>query len=145
MIGYMITWTTYGTWLQGDGRGYVKEGKVFGGNAKLEKANAELKGEVVRLDEKSCAIVRKAILNEAEKLGQVIYSLAVCSNHVHLVVSNSDEMVGKVTGRYKRVAAKALRVNGFGEKVWTKGYDKRYCFDEGALKKRIDYVRGHGR
>jgi len=25
MIGYMLTWTTYRTWLQGDKRGYVKD------------------------------------------------------------------------------------------------------------------------
>ena len=24
MVGYMLTWTTYGTWLQGDERGWVK-------------------------------------------------------------------------------------------------------------------------
>ncbi len=28
-IGYMVTWATYGSWLQGDKRGYVKNGKIF--------------------------------------------------------------------------------------------------------------------
>jgi len=146
MIGYMITWTTYGAWLQGNERGYVKKGKVFCGNAKLQKSNViKLEGKAVRLDKKSCAIVREAILNEAEKLGQVIYSLAVCSSHVHLVAGGIDETVGKVAGRYKRAATTALRANGFVEKVWTKGYDKRYCFDEESLKSRIGYVQGHNR
>ncbi len=27
MIGYMLTRTTYGMWLQGDKRGYVKDGE----------------------------------------------------------------------------------------------------------------------
>ena len=27
MIGYILTWTTYGKWLQRDKRGYVKEGE----------------------------------------------------------------------------------------------------------------------
>jgi len=133
MIGYMITWTTYGTWLQGEKKGYVKKVKVFCGNAKLQKSNViKQKGKAVRLDKKNCAIVREAILNEAEKLGQVIYSLAVCSSHVHLVA-----------GRYKRAATTALRANGFVERVWTKGYDKRYCFDEESLRNRIGYVQGH--
>ncbi len=26
MIGYMLTWTTYGSWLQGDERGWRKDG-----------------------------------------------------------------------------------------------------------------------
>jgi len=27
-LGYMITWTTYGTWLQGGEKGFVKNGVV---------------------------------------------------------------------------------------------------------------------
>jgi len=27
IIGCMLTWTTYGTWLQEDEKGYVKDGK----------------------------------------------------------------------------------------------------------------------
>jgi len=26
LFGYMLTWTTYGTWVQGDRRGFVKDG-----------------------------------------------------------------------------------------------------------------------
>jgi len=29
LVGYMVTWTTYGSWLQGDKRGFVKDGKIF--------------------------------------------------------------------------------------------------------------------
>ena len=146
VIGYMITWTTYGTWLQGEKKGYVKDGMVFCGNVKLQKANViKLKGKAVRLDKKSCVVVREAILNEAEKLGQIIYSLAVCSSHVHLVVGCIDETVGKVTGRYKRAATVALRTNGLIGRAWTKGYDKRYCFDEKSLRARVNYVRTHER
>ena len=144
MVGYMITWTTYGTWLQGDERGYVKEGEVFCGNAGLERANVvKMKGKAVILDKKSCAIVREAILKAAERAGQVIYSLAVCSRHVHLAAGGIDETVGKTAGRYRRAATRALRANGFVGKVWTKGFDKRYCFDEVSLKKRIEYVERH--
>ena len=32
IVGIMVTWTTYGTWLPGDARGYVeKGGKVKAG------------------------------------------------------------------------------------------------------------------
>jgi len=37
IIGYMLTWTTYGTWLQGDARGYVKNGKILSENKGLER------------------------------------------------------------------------------------------------------------
>ena len=38
-LGYMVTWTTYGTWLQGDERGYVKNGKILSENPALKKVN----------------------------------------------------------------------------------------------------------
>ena len=28
-LGYMATWTTYGSWLQGDKRRFVKDGKIL--------------------------------------------------------------------------------------------------------------------
>ena len=37
----------------------------------------------------------------------------------------------------------ALQAKGFVRRVWTRGYDKRYCFDEKSLKDRMDYVGRH--
>jgi hypothetical protein len=49
-LGYMITWTTYGTWLQGDERGYVKNAKIHPANKALMLANAQLQSQnAVRL------------------------------------------------------------------------------------------------
>ncbi len=144
MIGYMFTWTTYGTWLQGDMRGYVKNGKVLRGNENLQTTNRRSqKDKLVRLTKENRQIVRKAILKESERLGQTIYSIAVCSNHVHIVANRIDEKIGKVAGRYKRAGTAALKENGFIGKVWTKGYDKRFCFDEKSLRDKINYVRRH--
>ena len=48
-IGYMLTWTTYGTWLQGELKGFVKNGKARGDNVALRKSNIRnLKGTVKR-------------------------------------------------------------------------------------------------
>ncbi len=70
MIGYMLTWTTYGTWLQGDKRGYVKDGEVLGEDRRLYEDNqGHLKGRTKRLDKRDKIIVRDAILSEAKRLG----------------------------------------------------------------------------
>jgi len=144
MPGYMITWTTYGTWLQGDERGYVKKGETLKGNESLRKANtASQLGNAVKLNRKEREIVRKAVEYEAKRLGQKIYSLAVCSNHVHLVAEYISDPINEVVGYYKHAARVALQANGFVGRAWTKGYDKRYCFDDESLKKRIDYVLRH--
>jgi REP element-mobilizing transposase RayT len=85
----------------------------------------------------------KAIYKKASRLNQNILALAVCSNHVHVVVDYVPIPVGKIVSHYKNAAQVALRRVGVAGRVWTKGFDKRYCFDEQTLKSRIDYVNSH--
>jgi len=144
IIGYMITWTTYGTWLQGDRRGYVKDGNILCKNNALLQSNLKrLKNPATRLDAEHCAIVRRAILNKAQEIRQQIYAIAVCSSHVHIVAERTNESIEKVASYYKNAARLALRSNGFIGRVWTKGFDKRFCFNRGELEKKIKYVETH--
>jgi REP element-mobilizing transposase RayT len=143
-LGYMITFTTYGTWLQGDERGFVKDSITYDANQSLADSNKQnLSKSPVRLSKNHRAIVAKAIYEKADKLNQKILALAVCSNHVHIVVDYVPIPMGKIVGYYKNSAQVALRKAGLTGRVWTKGFDKRYCFDEQALKSRIDYVNSN--
>jgi REP element-mobilizing transposase RayT len=140
----MVTWTTYGTWLQGDERGYVRKGKILGRNPGLEQRNKENQtGNTIKLTNKQQHIVRKAIMEEARKLGQKVHSITVCTNHVHMVVSYFSDGIEKSVKHYKNASLVALRKDGFVGRVWTRGYDKRYCFDEKSLKNRIEYINKH--
>jgi len=144
MLGYMITWTTYGTWLQGDKRGYVKNGKILEKDEGLRKANVQsLKSAVVELSRQERQIVREAILGKAEQLGQKIHALAVCSNHVHVVAERTTKSIEMVVSHYKNAARLALQANGFVGRVWTRGVDKRFCFNVEHMESRIEYVRSH--
>lgn len=146
MVGYMATWTTYGTWLQGDKRGYVKDGKVLQADTGLEKANKKLQRfEIVCLTLEQKKIVEDAVLKEAERIGQKILALAVCSNHIHLVVSSGNESIENTVSRYKNVANSALKKTGLTKRVWTRGFDKRFCFSGEQLEQKIEYVRRHGK
>jgi REP element-mobilizing transposase RayT len=143
-LGYMITWTTYGSWLQGDKRGYVKEGKILPSSQPLANANKQnLSKEPVRLSDTHRQIVKDAILEKAKQLNQKMYALSVSCNHVHFVVGYIPMPMGLVVRHYKAVAQTALRKVGLAGRVWTKGFDKRYCFDEQTLKNRINYVKSH--
>ncbi len=144
ILGYMITWTTYGTWVQGDKRGYVKNSKVLGENKNLQKVNiASQAGKTVKLTRKEREIVRKAIEDESKKFEQEIYSIAVCSNHVHLVAVGGHELIESAVSRYKNVATCALKKAGLSGRIWTHGFDKRFCFTAEEVEKKIRYVRGH--
>jgi len=143
-LGYMVTWTTYGTWLQGEKKGYVKKGKILGERDNLRKSNAEkLSQKPVRLKVREKEIVKRVILEKAQQVGHRILAIAVCSNHVHMVAAYDGRGVEKLVSRYKNAAYFALRKDGFTGRVWTRGYDKRYCFDEESLLTRVDYVKGH--
>ena len=144
MIGYMVTWTTYGSWLQGDKRGYVKNGKIFEQNDKLKSANqGQQKYPTVKLNSEQKQIVENTIIEEAKRINHKIFAIAVCSNHVHIVAGVSEESIEQDVHRYKYSATLALRKFGSYDKIWSKGFDKRFCFTDKELENKIRYVRNH--
>jgi len=146
MVGYMVTWTTYGKWLQGDKRGYVQDGKILQSDARLETANKKLqKFEIVHLTSQQKRIVKDSILKEAERIGQKILALAVCSNHIHLVAGSGNESIENAVSRYKNIATSALKKTGLTKRIWTRGFDKRFCFNGEELEQKIEYVCRHGK
>jgi REP element-mobilizing transposase RayT len=143
-LGYMLTWTTYGTWLQGDERGYVKDGRILQGDRKIvELCEKFQKGHTVKLRQDEKDIVRQAILNEAARIGYTIEALAVCSNHIHLVARYFPEPIRHTVSRFKNVTTSVLRTHGRTGRIWTRGFDKRFCFDGKDMIRRIQYVQNH--
>ncbi len=142
LLGYMITWTTYGTWLQGDQRGYVKNGHIYSGNDHLMRANKQLQlQDEIRLIKIQQQIVREAIVKEARAQGQQILALSVNTTHVHIVSGNISKPISNIVAYYKKAARLALKSIGHEGKLWTKGYDKRFCFNRESLERRIQYVQ----
>lgn len=143
-LGYMITWTTYGTWLQGDQRGYVKDGRIHPKNERLLDFNKQQQlQDAVHLSKFQQQTVRDAIVKEGESRGHHIYALSVKPTHVHVVIERNPEPISKVVAYYKRAARLALKAVGHEGKLWTKGYDKRFCFDRATLRERVKYVESH--
>jgi REP element-mobilizing transposase RayT len=144
LIGYMLTWTTYGTWLQGDKRGYVKDGQILQADDKLKSVNEkQQKFETFKLNSNHKQIVKDAILAGAEMVNQKIIALAVCSNHVHLLVEASAESIEKVVHRYKSSGTFALRHKGIQRKIWSDGFDKRFCYTDEEIEQKIKYIQKH--
>ena len=141
--GYMVTWTTYGTWLQGDERGYVKDGEAAAGCEGLRQANAERrKGGAMRLDRAERRIVRAAIQDEARRIGAHILAVAVWSNHVHVVIT-ADCKPEKVMADLKAWCSRRLRET-FGESSdrdrWTQHGSTRYLNDQRSFDAAVKYV-----
>ncbi len=133
-VGYMLTWRTYGTWAAGDARGQT-------GLARY--CREQMKGNAVRLDGRATKLVHEAIAQEAKRWGEKIEALAVRSDHVHVVVRYGGQPIDEFVSACKAAGRLALKGEGFEGKVWAKGYDKRFCFDESAMETRIGYVEEH--
>ena len=144
VFGYMVTWTTYGSWLQGDKRGYVRKGRVLSGSEGLERANKSMcRGGAGKLGKTEREIITRAILAEGERIGERILGISVGSKHVHVVIAPGGQTISKVVSRLKCAAYYEAQKDGAGRRLWTRGYDKRLCLDEQSLAARIRYVERH--
>jgi REP element-mobilizing transposase RayT len=143
-LGYMVTWTTYGTWLRGDERGWRENGTIYEAEQHLKEFDeSQMKGEAKKLNNREKAIVKEAICRKAQAMGQKIFAILVWSNHIHVVVGYDERKIEETVLIYKNTATAALKKNGITGKIWGGGYDKKFCFDEKSLRNRIAYVEGH--
>jgi len=139
-----VTWTTYGSWLPGDERRYVANGQILAPDSKiLERNKKRLKSSAVKLSKEEIKLVQQVILSEAKKIAHEILALAVCTNHVHLAARANDKLIEDIVGRYKSLTTSSLWELGRKGRIWTKGYDKRFCFSEEDLILKIHYVNKH--
>jgi len=127
-------------------RGWVRDGNIYQARRGIEEANKDnMKNPAVKLTKRERDLVREAIVGKARDRKQRVCAISVCSNHVHIVFEYDAYPISQVVQVYKNAATVALKKNGFSRKVWTGGYDKRYCFDAGSFRKRIEYVKTHCR
>ena len=149
-LAYFLTWTTYGTWLPGDERGWVdrwrRHGEIVDKPEPLLEKHAQelLKGPAVVLDEGMRTAAETALRGVSDEFGWMIHALAVRSNHVHLVVTAREEAPGKVMGLLKRRGTQAL--NGLDAanaktRWWTEDGSKRLLYTEKAVRAAIEYVQ----
>ena len=141
-LGIMFTMTTYGTWLRGDRRGWIDDGKLMPPDPDLEAADQRsMKHPVFLFPSDAWHEIGKA-LGEGlvQELNQRIYALTIGTWHVHFVVGTTRVDVGDIAKCAKDKVRYGLEA---GRPIWGEKYDKRFCFDERSLLNRIRYVERH--
>ncbi len=140
--GVMVTMTTYGTWLRGDARGWVEDGRTYPADPVLQVRDAArmryppfcfAAEELVMIGD----MIGRALI---ERLSQRVLALAVRTWHAHLVVADSDVTIDRIVRCAKEAVRYGLRR---GRPIWTTGYNKRFCFGLESLQTRIAYVERH--
>lgn len=142
VLGVMITMTTYGTWLRGDARGWVEDGRVRPSDPELEAADRErMKHPPFRFAADQWFEIG-AMIGESlmERRQQQILALTVQTWHVHFVLRGSEESIPDLVKCAKESVRYGLRP---GRPIWTARYDQRFCNTEQELRNRIAYVERH--
>lgn len=148
----MLTWTTYGTWLQGDERGaYNRKGETLKSHyiapdARLEELHRKrMTDNALTLDAAMRKVVRLAIEECCAFRGWPVLALNVRSNHVHIVVpprAEGRDMLHDLKARATRKLREAGLVRA-NQSVWTRGGSVSRLNSEASVAKAIEYTK-HG-
>jgi REP element-mobilizing transposase RayT len=142
-LAYLLTWTTYGTWLPGDARGWV-EGGTPGiqepDGARLAAAQGDLTKAPVTLDEAQRAIVAATIEAHCAIRQWRLHAVNIRSNHVHVVVT-ADAAPETVMNQLKAWCSRRLNEQGEPRKHWwTRHGSTKWINGETYLRNAINYV-----
>ena len=125
-IAIFITWTTYGTWLPGDMRGWRRKG----GNQipqplLVEWCRKRMTGEAVLLEPNDRRTIEEACHAHCNHRSWHLYAVNARTNHVHVVVAADmspqkvrDQLKANCTAALRRQAQPLLLV-----RTWSKGGD----------------------
>jgi REP element-mobilizing transposase RayT len=144
-LAYFLTWTTYGTWLPGDERGWVDgvthEMHFAGSPERQERARSAMTESAITLDESQRKVVTQAIADHCRIRGWTLHIVNVRTNHVHVVVS-CDVTPEKARDEFKAWGTRRLKVGNPGRQHWwTEKGSKRPIWTEDDLERVIVYVR----
>jgi REP element-mobilizing transposase RayT len=149
-LAYLLTWTTYGTWLHGDKRGSVNRHNnmyasptIPGSAVRADVNRSRMSADPLVLTPMMRWVVRDALVEHCPYRDAALHSLNVRTNHVHMVVSLRTGNPRGVAGRFKARATFVLRERGLvGENaiVWTARGSARYLWDDESLAAANRYV-----
>jgi len=145
---YLLTWTTYGSWLPGDSRGWVDRhrthGEVIESPDPLRErlARKAMRKSPVTLCSELRSVVFDSIRRAAKFRGWHIHALDVRSNHVHVVIAAGNQASGEVMRVLKAYASRELTQSVSSRKGpwWTRQGSKRQLFTDSAVAAAVRYV-----
>jgi REP element-mobilizing transposase RayT len=158
-LAYFLTWTTYGTWLPGDERGWVqyRYGMQLPDPIVERDAAARMTEVACRLDHEQRRLVESTIADHCRGRGWTLYAVNCRSNHVHVVVA-ADRHPKDIREQFKTWCTRRLKGleqerRGPGsahpsnapeepirEKWWSERGSGLYINDEEGLEAVIHYV-----
>jgi REP element-mobilizing transposase RayT len=151
-LAYLITWTTYGSWLHGDERVWVQSGQPGIQAPDQERQTSvrlRMTEATVLLDEPQRQLVEGTIREHCRIRQWHLHAVNVRSNHVHVVVS--ADLAPEETMRQlkawcsRRLSEQAGLASEKGTRNgrrhwWTEHGSTKWINDESYLQNAIRYV-----
>src|SRR5438132_13645292 len=109
-LAYHLTWTTYGTWLQGDERGWVKKGTAGIQDpepGRQERCYQLLKTSPTTLNQQQRLLIQVTIEAHCDHRKWKLHAVNVRSNHIHVVVTAAMDP-DSVMGQFKAWCSRRL-------------------------------------
>jgi REP element-mobilizing transposase RayT len=143
-ITYFITWTTYGTWLPGDARGWRawRRGPQEPSPHLNIWCRLQMSESAIVLTDSQRRSVEAGCLQHALVRQWVLHTVQARSNHVHLVVT-ADKPPKTVRDQFKANATRAIRESASPitqSHVWTRGGDCDVVDGDEELERVLQYV-----
>ncbi|EAQ76914.1 transposase [Blastopirellula marina] len=142
-LAYFLTWTTYGSWLPGDPRGWVQQcaGVQSPDEMRQRAALRVMKEKEVRLDLVQRSIVEQAIRDHSQFRGWTLFAVNCRSNHVHVVVW-APQHPREVLRQLKYWATRRLNEAGPSRNTWwSERGSGRYLNSDASRDAATIYVR----
>lgn len=159
---WLISWTTYGTWLPGDKRGYCTwRGKQYvppperyakPGEATYQASEHTQVYDIAKficdkpvyLTSNEMNIALAAMVKEIAQIAIAPAIMSVGDWHVHWFCHFGKLKIRSTVSRVKAAATRKLNALGFdGKKPWTKGCNMKSKTDRRACRNAYKYVRDH--
>ena len=144
-LAYFVTWTVYGTFLQGDDRWWRKKRKGSQHpQPKLSQWHRDrLKHDIVLLNNQHRATVASAIARHCEHRDWKLWIANPRTNHVHVVVSAPGFTGSKVRDQLKANCTGDLRRHDkifVNRPVWTSKGDWQCINTDDDLEDAVQYA-----
>jgi REP element-mobilizing transposase RayT len=158
---WLLTWTTYGTWLPGDPRGFVSN--VAGSGGKGVRHNepgqpcdasmptlqqymqGQLKGEPILLRPEHASVLLAQFQETARFRKWLLLGVAIMANHVHVLLGvPGDPEPEHLLRDLKSYGSRALNARWgkpAGGTWWTESGSKRKKASDADVQGAIDYVK----
>jgi REP element-mobilizing transposase RayT len=141
-IAIFTTWTTYGTWLPGDRRGWYERdcGVQLPDRIREYESALRMSESAITLDTQQRQLVEKTIAEHCGIRKWFLHAMNCRTNHVHVLVTAPDRTIEIPREQFKSWCTRKLKVRTPRENWWTeRGWDE-FIDDEEGLNEVMAYI-----